>query len=85
MRRYAVCFALLLASLSSSIAIAQQDLGNLTITILFDNYPSKEGLGTGWGFSCLIQGTKKAILFDIGSNVVLSNMEKTMRLLVSET
>ena len=40
----------------------------LTITILFDNYPFAEGLETDWGFSCLIEGLEKTILFDTGNN-----------------
>lgn len=54
----------------------------MDITILFDNYLYKEGLQTGWGFSCLIEGLEKIILFDTGSdtrvdgNILLSNMEK---------
>ncbi len=61
----------------------------MNITILFDNYPYKEGLApldsklltgleTGWGFSCLLKGLEKTILFDTGADgrVLLSNMEK---------
>lgn len=35
-------------------------------TIIVDNYECKEGLQTDWGFSCLIEGTEKTILFDTG-------------------
>ena len=50
----------------------------MNITVLFDNYPYKEGLETGWGFSCLIKGLEKTILFDTGADgkVLLSNMGK---------
>ncbi len=49
---------------------------NLNITVAYDNNPYKEGLSTGWGFSCLIRGTKKTILFDTGGNgtILLANM-----------
>lgn len=54
---------------------------HITITVLFDNYLFKEKLKTGtlaasWGFSCLIEGTEKTILFDTGSDgeILLSNM-----------
>ena len=48
------------------------------ITVIFDNNPYKKGLETGWGFSCLIEGIKKTILFDTGAdgNVLLDNMQK---------
>ena len=48
----------------------------ITLTVLFDNYPHDERLKTGWGFSCLITGLEKTILFDTGGNgaVLLSNM-----------
>ena len=42
---------------------------NIHLTIVYDNYPYKNGLATGWGFSCLIQGTEKTILFDTGGNI----------------
>lgn len=50
----------------------------ISITVLFDNYPLKEGIQGGWGFSCLIDGVGKKILFDTGArgDVLLSNMEK---------
>jgi len=51
---------------------------DITITIVYDNYPYQEGLETDWGFACLIHGTKKTILFDTGTNgsILLANMEK---------
>ena len=49
----------------------------ITITILYDNYPFREGLKTDWGFSCIIEGTEKTILFDTGtkSDILLHNIE----------
>lgn len=41
---------------------------SITITILYDNYPFGEELKTDWGFSCIIKGTEKTILFDAGAN-----------------
>ncbi|MEA3373130.1 MAG: MBL fold metallo-hydrolase [Campylobacterota bacterium] len=48
------------------------------ITVVFDNNPYKKGLETGWGFSCLIEGMEKTVLFDTGADgsVLLDNMEK---------
>jgi 7,8-dihydropterin-6-yl-methyl-4-(beta-D-ribofuranosyl)aminobenzene 5'-phosphate synthase len=47
-------------------------------TILYDNYVFKEGTKADWGFSCLIQGTEKTILFDTGTkeNILLHNIEE---------
>lgn len=62
--------------LTSAPALAQNNRQDLVITTLFDNYSSNKGLKTGWGFSCLIQGTEKTILFDIGSDDAIINMAK---------
>ena len=53
-------------------------LKNLKITVVYDNYLYKEGLKTGWGFSCVIEGAEKTILFDTGGDAptLLYNMEK---------
>jgi 7,8-dihydropterin-6-yl-methyl-4-(beta-D-ribofuranosyl)aminobenzene 5'-phosphate synthase len=50
----------------------------ITITIVFDNYPFRDGLKTLWGFSAYIETPRKTILFDTGSNgrVLLENMQK---------
>jgi len=51
---------------------------NLTMTIIYDNNPYNEELETRWGFSCLVEGLEKTILFDVGGegSVLLKNMEK---------
>lgn len=50
---------------------------DINITIVCDNNPYKEGLETKWGFSCLIAGPEKTILFDTGpGSSLLVNMEK---------
>ncbi|MBE9486357.1 MAG: MBL fold metallo-hydrolase [Desulfuromonadales bacterium] len=53
-------------------------LKDVCITILYDNNPYREGLGIGWGFSCVIKGPAKTILFDTGGDgsMLLRNMEK---------
>ena len=50
----------------------------LTMTILYDNYPSKKGIFSSYGFSCLIKGTKKTVLFDTGGdgNILLHNIKQ---------
>ncbi|RLI81975.1 MBL fold metallo-hydrolase, partial [Archaeoglobales archaeon] len=32
---------------------------NVSIVVVYDNNPYREGLKTAWGFSCLIKGTEK--------------------------
>jgi 7,8-dihydropterin-6-yl-methyl-4-(beta-D-ribofuranosyl)aminobenzene 5'-phosphate synthase len=56
----------------------QTDLQKISLTILYDNNPYHELVDTGWGFSCLIKGTEKTILFDTGGSgsVLLNNMRK---------
>ena len=49
----------------------------MCITVVYDNNPYKQGLETGWGFSALITGFEKTILFDSGGDrSLLNNMEK---------
>lgn len=48
-----------------------------TVTVVFDNNRYKEGLTTSWGFSCLVTGMEKTILFDTGGSpsVLSANMD----------
>lgn len=47
------------------------------ITVLYDNQAYKQDLESGWGFSCVIAGAEKTILFDTGPRCpLLGNMEK---------
>jgi 7,8-dihydropterin-6-yl-methyl-4-(beta-D-ribofuranosyl)aminobenzene 5'-phosphate synthase len=50
----------------------------IKITILYDNYVFKEGTSSEWGFSCLIEGMEKVILFDTGtrSDILQHNIEQ---------
>ena len=58
--------------------IQNAKLDDIRITILYDNVPYKEGLRTDWGFSCLVDGLDKSILFDAGrfDDIFLSNLSK---------
>ena len=49
----------------------------MKLTVIYDN-EAKEGLNSGWGFSCLIETLGNTILFDTGwdGHVLLENMEK---------
>jgi 7,8-dihydropterin-6-yl-methyl-4-(beta-D-ribofuranosyl)aminobenzene 5'-phosphate synthase len=66
--------SVLLLGLTSSAAT----YSDLRLTILFNNVPYDERLTTKLGFSCVVHGTERTILFDTGGkgNVLLSNMEK---------
>src|SRR4030043_1807559 len=49
----------------------------IRFTVLYDNYLYKEGTKADWGFSCLIEGTEKTILFDTGTQpqTLMHNVE----------
>lgn len=51
-------------------------LDSLSIVITYDNYAYLEGLQTEWGFSCVVTGPEKTILFDTGGegSVLMDNM-----------
>ncbi|MBE9546863.1 MAG: MBL fold metallo-hydrolase [Proteobacteria bacterium] len=55
-----------------------KNIPNVTILIVYDNNPYKDGLATAWGFSCVIRGLEKTILFDTGGDgsILLTNMRK---------
>ena len=46
------------------------DINDLSITVVYDNNPYKQGLQTEWGFSAYITGPVKTILFDTGGSCV---------------
>jgi 7,8-dihydropterin-6-yl-methyl-4-(beta-D-ribofuranosyl)aminobenzene 5'-phosphate synthase len=50
----------------------------ITITVVYDNNEYDKRLETAWGFSCLVQGLEKTILFDTGGDgsMLISNMRK---------
>lgn len=52
------------------------DFPDLEFDIVFDNHPYAEKMKTGWGFSCLVRGAEKTILFDTGSDgkILLDNL-----------
>lgn len=65
------CMALFV---STELAYAQR----ATMTIVYDNYPFRNGLIPSNGFSCLIRGIQKTILFDTGGdrNILLKNFQR---------
>jgi 7,8-dihydropterin-6-yl-methyl-4-(beta-D-ribofuranosyl)aminobenzene 5'-phosphate synthase len=70
--------AILLGLLTSSPGLGAnvQTKPPIRLTVIFNNVPLEAHLKTGWGFSCLIEGTKQTILFDTGgeANILLGNM-----------
>jgi 7,8-dihydropterin-6-yl-methyl-4-(beta-D-ribofuranosyl)aminobenzene 5'-phosphate synthase len=59
---------------------AAQDGKDVKITILYDNYLHKDapmGSVARWGFSCMVEGTEKDILFDTGAkpDLLFNNIE----------
>jgi len=54
------------------------DENRITITILYDNYTFSEGLKEDWGFSCIVEGAEKVILFDTGtkSDILFYNIDR---------
>ena len=57
---------------------SKKKMRDISITILYDNYVFTEGLKSDWGFSCLLTGAEKTILFDTGTKgeLLLENIEK---------
>jgi 7,8-dihydropterin-6-yl-methyl-4-(beta-D-ribofuranosyl)aminobenzene 5'-phosphate synthase len=53
-------------------------LNELAVTVVHDNHPGVESLKMAWGFSALVTGLEKTILFDTGSDgtLLLDNMAK---------
>jgi 7,8-dihydropterin-6-yl-methyl-4-(beta-D-ribofuranosyl)aminobenzene 5'-phosphate synthase len=69
-------FIILQMILIGTSAWAQDKKRDLIITTLYDNSSSNKELKTGWGYSCLIQGAEKTILFDVADSGVVKNMDK---------
>lgn len=55
-----------------------QNARDIEILVIYDNYSCRSDLETGWGFSCLIKGMEKTVLFDTGGSGVklMRNMGK---------
>lgn len=53
-------------------------LPTVTLTVMYDNNPSEQGLETAWGFSCLVEGAEQTLFFDAGGDgaVLVHNMER---------
>ena len=58
--------------------ITEIPLESLSITVVYDNTSFDQDLESDWGFSCIIDGLEKKILFDTGAKgeLLLSNLQK---------
>ena len=57
----------------------------IQVTILYDNYTSVDDVKSDWGFSCLVQGTEKTILFDAGTKAeIFSHNVDTLNIDLNE-
>jgi 7,8-dihydropterin-6-yl-methyl-4-(beta-D-ribofuranosyl)aminobenzene 5'-phosphate synthase len=67
-----------LVMIGNTEAVTKADIEKLTIKVVYDNNPYIDELETAWGFSALITGTEKTILFDTGGDgaLLLRNMDK---------
>jgi 7,8-dihydropterin-6-yl-methyl-4-(beta-D-ribofuranosyl)aminobenzene 5'-phosphate synthase len=67
----------LVSFLPSGMGYSRED-NKITVTILYDNYISRDNTKSDWGFSCFIEGTDRTILFDTGRNelTLLSNINR---------
>lgn len=63
-----------LSSLTSSDGIVKP----VTVRVIYDNYASVDSLTPDWGYSVVIEGLEKTILFDIGTkpDIFASNFRK---------
>ena len=54
-----------------------QEVDDMTLTILYDNYTYAEGTKPDWGFACLIEDSQKTILFDTGAkgDILMHNIK----------
>ncbi len=54
------------------------DIERLKITIIYDNYAYDGQLQTDHGFSCLIEGLDRTLLFDTGGNgsIIMDNLKR---------
>ena len=71
-------FLIMLCSVTSVGAKEMSGSPQIRITVVYNNVPHQPGLTTDWGFSCIIEGLDKTILFDTGADgdLLLANMKR---------
>lgn len=60
------------------VEVVEAPLDELRITVVYDNTAFQQDLEADWGFSCLIEGLERTILFDTGASgtILLNNMDR---------
>ena len=50
----------------------------IRLTVVYDNVPYRKGVRTDWGYSCLVEGLDKTILFDTGryDDLLMANLSQ---------
>jgi 7,8-dihydropterin-6-yl-methyl-4-(beta-D-ribofuranosyl)aminobenzene 5'-phosphate synthase len=73
----ALCLSVGIFGVAGAVKHSDSSGTPLRFTILYDNYLHQEGTQADWGFSCLIEGTEKTILFDTGTQpqILMHNIE----------
>jgi 7,8-dihydropterin-6-yl-methyl-4-(beta-D-ribofuranosyl)aminobenzene 5'-phosphate synthase len=71
-------WALFMTHVTAANGTEKEQQVRLRLHVVFNNVPYKAGLATSWGFSCLIEGLEKTVLFDTGGDgdILLSNMRQ---------
>jgi len=59
------------------IPVRKEEISEVRLTIVYDNNPSDDRLGTDWGFGCIVEVGDRNILFDTGADAetLLANMQ----------
>jgi 7,8-dihydropterin-6-yl-methyl-4-(beta-D-ribofuranosyl)aminobenzene 5'-phosphate synthase len=72
------CVLLMTQDISAAGGAEKPEQHQLHFHVVFNNVPYRAGLETGWGFSCLVTGLDKTVLFDTGGNgdILLANMRR---------
>jgi 7,8-dihydropterin-6-yl-methyl-4-(beta-D-ribofuranosyl)aminobenzene 5'-phosphate synthase len=67
---------LVTASAEPKPTTSKEEIGSVTITVIYDNNPYDPHLPTAWGFACLVEAGETSILFDTGGDgaTLLGNM-----------
>ncbi len=81
MRSLLIRFLVFLVMFGSVTSIGAEEMSGPPqprITVVYNNVPYQIGLTTDWGFSCIIEGLDKTILFDTGADgdLLLANMKR---------
>ncbi|HUU05432.1 MAG TPA: MBL fold metallo-hydrolase [Patescibacteria group bacterium] len=69
-KRIGILIFLVMAGFSLMVGQVPETAG-IRVTILYDNYAAAEEVQADWGFSCLVQGAEKTILFDAGTRAAI--------------